>query len=1070
MPNDLDLQQILGLLTNLLGGGAQQRPLRYAGLPMHFTQSYKYQPGFAETIFDMISPYREKLAPPTVLQSDWTQMVRMSQLRTKTQFSMLNPMATRATTMFLDKIYEGKGAQKLSEFQQQHPFVYNWMYKPAMGAMFGPGVAEDRARAYEDVHRFFMGRTFQMPSGQTRMGLPTDAAKQVTSRLYGLAYRDTSGTGLFRRFPHFGALDMADIMRMGLDYGMQVPTVQQGPQRGQMDVNKLVEQTKGLAKVIDAGMAVYKTLDKEKVIENLMELTRGRVPITDTVTMENMLYKLNSMARTLGVSTQYMQRIGVQGAKMFEQLGLPGDVGGFLGAGAMQVMGMATRGPGAAFTPADVARLGGTHRMRERFLVQMGTYVTSPAFQQAGLYYAATQAGMMPGRTVEQIRAGVIAGTVTPPELRTDIRRRLVSDYRRRFPGMTQDQIENMTAMQMEDMTRTGRGGLARDIERAGGTLLFQRAQAVSQLREIMGSRFQGEETLDRLRNDDQFKRDAMFMTAAHYRRIGIHPGQELEQAKQLIGSLRPSMGQLRDEQGRVMSHEILSRSMQSQRERTSIFRNVKEAFAFREHPGLWAALKMGIPGSTLELFRSPTGKKRISKEAFMSFFKRHGGVRGAAARVLDLSATPELEAITRGMGYLTGMGAFEFERSDAAALMSDVEETTSSYKVMDAARREKAFRQSMEGVAGEKFSLENAKDYLTDAGFKFSNFVDYLNTVAPKDKQYKVYDALKNSKVRKAFASVMGMSLEKSSVTEYMSMMSQMRALDANYDGKLISQGAKGRLSEKEYKKQISEIEIALTGGTNLNETDGLRIMYKRAEGFYDSLAQSAQEHLDKAQKMREEKFEAHAKQIFLNRDEFAKRMTTAITAGKDITPEDAQLILKEMNMTEQQAYNTFIDMSDAVRKGDLEQIRKAQKQMFLTDKSELKRGQDSVTRAMRLSKTMGYIMEKHEGAIKARRKLVTPADIARDTGITQAGAEEKISPSAQFGEAVMELGRIAKTAGTGQTKEAIDSFDKTVGALKDMLKRWPSQLDTKAIEIRKHLQEISSKLDNVVLVSHPG
>ena len=363
------------ILMGFLRGGGNMPLSPYIGSPGHSTNYFTYTPGWGEALSKMLFPGIKQTGPPLFVQSDWEQILLRSEQerRIQSQAYQSSPMAEASLRMFLQTtgIANAKDANSIARKASQFD-IFGFKPFPQLWNMFvSPGIQGEKAQAQIDLSRFFSGYTFGTGINQ-RTGLGFNQIENLTQGLMKSTYRDD--LGLFRKNEFLNMKDMSDIMRLSVDYGGQA-----------VNEDQLLRQTEGLAKVIQLGIGVYHTLDKEQVVQNIMELTRGQVPISDTVQLQNIVSKVHSLAKNANISIDYMQKIAAEGSALFEQMGISPTLGAITNANLMMFTQTMAQGN---LIPADqLARMGGRTGLKNIYLGQYADTLGSSSYQYYGLMY-----------------------------------------------------------------------------------------------------------------------------------------------------------------------------------------------------------------------------------------------------------------------------------------------------------------------------------------------------------------------------------------------------------------------------------------------------------------------------------------------------------------------------------------------------------------------------------------------------------------------------------------------------------------------------------------------------------
>jgi uncharacterized protein YbjQ (UPF0145 family) len=214
-----------------------------------------------------------------------------------------------------------------------------------------------------EAYRQFAGTSIagMGPGGQAQMGFTYNQSRQFATKLYE-ATRGASG--VFQKGP-FDARGMMEIASITQAYGGFANLgAGKGAGGGQMGgMEEMVRRTKDVAKVINLGMRVYGEMDKQKVVERIMELTRGTVGLQQTGSIETLLHRVDAMARTAGLSVDLMQKIAAEGADIARRVNVRGNVGAVQAMQAVVTANVATSGPNALVSQSMMNFLGGQNQV-----------------------------------------------------------------------------------------------------------------------------------------------------------------------------------------------------------------------------------------------------------------------------------------------------------------------------------------------------------------------------------------------------------------------------------------------------------------------------------------------------------------------------------------------------------------------------------------------------------------------------------------------------------------------------------------------------------------------------------
>lgn len=335
----MDRQLIQGLLSQLAGaigltGGAPTRTSHYTGSGGYYAGNImNYQPNMLTSIAQMVFPAIGRQAPQNMLHQRWMEVLGRSDQRARLEqrLSGYNPLAVISATRGLERM-GFKGARGLFiDRATGQPTMMGNMLSQAWNMTAGPLLGDetaDRGRQAGLLYDTLAGITMTRRGRMPQMGLRSNEVEDLMGNLAGRTYRDPK-TGLFRK-GRFNLREMVDIARMGADYGMLSGV-------DPKDLGKRVEQ---LSEVVATGLSVYgtlyKSMKKEEVIQKVMELTAGTLPITETASAGQLLMKVDALAKQAHVSVEVMHRLMSEGAKVYGQLGYTGTTGAMMAAGTYQ--------------------------------------------------------------------------------------------------------------------------------------------------------------------------------------------------------------------------------------------------------------------------------------------------------------------------------------------------------------------------------------------------------------------------------------------------------------------------------------------------------------------------------------------------------------------------------------------------------------------------------------------------------------------------------------------------------------------------------------------------------------
>jgi hypothetical protein len=390
---DNDIQKLLRVISPYFRSPQMQTPVVpfSTGFQANMQQ---YRPGWGETIADFVFPGREKPVPPTWAVSDFRQMMQTQKYHESIQAQMTSRsgMASAAARVMLTQLTgDKKQAGKIVSAIDKSPYG-SMLFHSAYKMAFGTGIEGQRAGAAINMSRFFSGYAFDRPPGAARptYGLGRQELTRMTKGLYSAAYEDD--LGMFRKKPAFGMRDVSEIAMLGVKYGGEAK-----------NVNQVINQTKSMMSMVQTGMAIYQTMDKEGVLQSIMELTRGQIPITSTVQSEAILRKVHSWAKVTNTNMKLMHRLSAETSQLFEEAGLSAPAGATFGASTVGFVKGITKGRGAIFSQREVAQLGFQSGIRQQVLKTSMGFMMSSGFANQAMLYQHAGAALGPEATQKDI-------------------------------------------------------------------------------------------------------------------------------------------------------------------------------------------------------------------------------------------------------------------------------------------------------------------------------------------------------------------------------------------------------------------------------------------------------------------------------------------------------------------------------------------------------------------------------------------------------------------------------------------------------------------------------------------
>jgi hypothetical protein len=254
--------------------------------------------------------------------------------------------------------------------------VLSALYNNTVGQMIEDPFMS-RARVQNQMRDMFSGTFFGRRGGGGGFGLSEGQLQSQTQNLFNMGQGRQQS--IFKQGA-FSAPEMFEIAALGSERGLFEGANAQ-------DISR---RTEGLAKVIKTGQAVFKTMDKEGVLEAIQEITQGQVPLSNTGELNRAMFKIAAMARSANASIEVMSRLSAEGAALFRQVGIGGTTGAMAhtaSARATQLMTGSMMGPqggnlGQVVNSQTVARAGGRRAVTALFQQQDIGLLGSGAFQE----------------------------------------------------------------------------------------------------------------------------------------------------------------------------------------------------------------------------------------------------------------------------------------------------------------------------------------------------------------------------------------------------------------------------------------------------------------------------------------------------------------------------------------------------------------------------------------------------------------------------------------------------------------------------------------------------------------
>ncbi len=313
--------------------------------------------------------------------------------------------------------------------------IWNSFYGYTMGPLLGDRFMERGRQTqllFDSLEGLYLGRGLRLPS----TGLRTYEVSNIIDTLSSKVYRDKYG--LFKR-GRFDISEMIDIARMGADFGLF---------QGIQQPEQITQRVEKLANTVSVGLSVYgalyKNMRKEQVIERLLDLTANTLPLTETATASQLMYRVDSLAKNANISIEAMHRIIADGNRVLSQVGIEGDVGTRLIGTTFNISRLMTArfGPGEGFgiqggtilTPREAKLAGGTLGIQAAIQQRTISGLLSPRFRQGLAYYELGRQMGVPQKNLQNFMKTLTTGTLNTEDLMR-MRSMIVSRYK--MPGLT---------------------------------------------------------------------------------------------------------------------------------------------------------------------------------------------------------------------------------------------------------------------------------------------------------------------------------------------------------------------------------------------------------------------------------------------------------------------------------------------------------------------------------------------------------------------------------------------------------------------------------------------------------
>ena len=396
-----DANAILQAIVQLLNGsGVPGSPqLNPYSANMNPANTGSLQTGLLNQLLGGVFPGLQPQAPPNLLLSDFQEMQRRDQLRSRTQDQFyLSPTLTRMLQNFGIQENQLRGPGNQLNFTGN---VVASLYNNTLGRVIQDPYMQ-RAQVANQMRDVYSGVFFGRPRGQGGFGLTEQEVEAQTARLFGRA----QGGSIFSR-EGFSAPEMFQVQRLGAERGLFMGA----------NVGDIQRRTEQLAKTIKMGQAVFQTMDKEGVLEALQDLTQGQIPLSDTGSLNRVMFRVASMARAANTSVQVMSRLAAEGAQIFRQVDIGGTAGArtFMESARMTELFTSSMGPnlGAPISAQAVARAGGRRAVSALFQQQDVGQFGSAYFQNNAFLLEQLRQSGGAGMNINQLEQQFTQGELT---------------------------------------------------------------------------------------------------------------------------------------------------------------------------------------------------------------------------------------------------------------------------------------------------------------------------------------------------------------------------------------------------------------------------------------------------------------------------------------------------------------------------------------------------------------------------------------------------------------------------------------------------------------------------------
>lgn len=371
--SDIDTIGIIQTIMSLLmPGGQQSRNLPVFGSGYGAYQTSYQEPMVQSLMRNWFAPNMPYNVPQGQSPSDF-HTIRERSMDERMIAGLIKrdqpSMGASSLYSLLRVAYQEK-SQEAIKFLNSSPTLKNsldWAYN----FIAGPGIEQQRTQVGIGSYRANAGTYFRGTNGGLQLGMGIQDSVDFSKQLMGIGYDDQFGHK--KRFRNLNLEGIGEVAQLAQKYGA-----------GSKNTDQMISATKSLAGTIDLAMGVFETLDKEGVIEKIMDMTRGSVDIMNTGTMNTIINKVQSMAKATNMNIQVMSQIISEGNKVLGQMGLPGLAGTHLGIEIAGSIKASTSGATSIFNSKQLALMGGPEKIREVATETLGRTLGQSA--QGGYY------------------------------------------------------------------------------------------------------------------------------------------------------------------------------------------------------------------------------------------------------------------------------------------------------------------------------------------------------------------------------------------------------------------------------------------------------------------------------------------------------------------------------------------------------------------------------------------------------------------------------------------------------------------------------------------------------------